>query len=145
MLTAGRWFPERKSTKWFAKWRRGRALIIGVTPIMFRVAKVVAATLPTVVMALATVAMAHAHSVVMVMVVVVVFIVGVRIGVGVRVGVRRIRVRIGMVTLSSAVYALAKLPSPLVFVHFFGNSSPLEASRTTHVPPSSVRRSRMGH
>lgn len=111
-------------------------LIIGVTPIMFRVAKVVAATL-------ATVVMAHAHSVVMVMVVV--FIVGVRIGVGVRVGVRRIRVRIGMVTLSSAVFALAKLPSPLVFVHFFGNSSPLKASRTTHVARSSVRRSRMGH
>ena len=101
---------------------------------MFRVAKVVVATL-------ATVVMAHAHAMVMVMVVV--FIVGVRFGVGV--GVRRIRVRIGIVTVSPVVFALAKLPSPLVFVHSFGNPSPLEASRTTHVARSSVRRPRMWH
>jgi len=124
-LTAMRRLAEQRS----AKWRRGRVLIIRVTPIMSRVAMVAAATLAPVM---------TAHAVVMVMVVV--LILGIGIGIGIGVGVRRIR----MVTLSPAVLALAKLPSPFVFVHSFGNASPFKTSRTTRMAYSSVRRARMG-
>lgn len=95
---------------------------------MSRVAMVAAATLATVATAHAH---AHAHAVVMVMVVV--LIVGVGIG-----------ARIRMATLSPAVLAFAKLPSPFVFMHFFGNASPPKAPRTTRMVYPSVRWAGMG-